>query len=103
MAISHAMASGMGGVRTSGDLVSRMQMTRGMRIGEAKAYVANKLGISIIDLADSVIMDEIREDLDIGRVHQIAGAAVGMEAKFNIAKLLDIEINCVEKFKKRTK
>lgn len=103
MAISHAMASGMGGVRTSGDLVARMQMTRGMRIGEAKAYVADKLGVSIIELSDSVIMDEVRGDLDIGRIHSIAGAAKGIEAKHNIAKLLDIEINCVEKFKKRTK
>ncbi len=41
MAISHAIASGMGGMRTAGDLVARMQMTRGMRIQEAKAYVAN--------------------------------------------------------------
>lgn len=103
MAISHAMASGMGGVRTSGDLVARMQMSKGMRIGEAKAYVADKLGVSVVELSDSVIMDEIREDLDIGRIHQVAGAAKGMEAKHNIAKLLDLEINCVERFKKRTK
>jgi len=102
MAISHAMASGMGGVRTSGDLVARMQMSKGMRIGEAKAYVADKLGVSISELADPVVMDEVREDLDIGRIHQIAGAAKGIEAKFNIAELLDIKINCVEKFKKRT-
>ena len=102
MAISHAMASGMGGVRTSGDLVARMQMTRGMRLNEAKAYVADKLGVSIRELTDPVVMDEVREDLNIGRIHQIAGAAKGIEAKFNIAELLDITINCVEKFKKRT-
>ncbi len=102
MAISHAMASGMGGVRTSGDLVARMQMARGMRLNEAKAYVADKLGVSINELTDPVVMNEVREDLNIGRIHQIAGAAKGIEAKFNIAELLDITINCVEKFKKRT-
>ena len=102
MAISHAMASGMGGVRTSGDLVARMQMARGMRLNEAKAYVADKLGVSISELTDPVVMNEVREDLNIGRIHQIAGAAKGIEAKFNIAELLDITINCVEKFKKRT-
>lgn len=97
------MASGMGGVRTSGDLVARMQMSRGMRIGEAKAYVADKLGVSVLELSDPVIMGEVREDLDIGRTTQIAGAAIGIEAKHNISKLLDLEINSVEKFKKLIK
>ncbi|MBS4024304.1 MAG: [dimethylamine--corrinoid protein] Co-methyltransferase, partial [Clostridia bacterium] len=46
MAITHALASGMGGIRTSGDLVARMQMSRGMRINDAKEYVAGKLGVS---------------------------------------------------------
>lgn len=101
MAISHAMASGMGGVRTSGDLVARMQMTRGMRLKEAKKYVADKLGVSVEEMVDPVIMDEVRADLQIGRTHQIANDAIGIEAKHNIAKLLDIKINCVEKFKQR--
>jgi len=103
MAISHAMAAGMGGVRTSGDLVARMQMSRGMRLDEAKKYVADKLGVSVIEMADPVVMDEIREDLNIGRIHQIAGAAKGIEAKFNVAELLNIKINCVEKFKKKAR
>ena len=63
MAISHAIASGMGGMRAAGDLVARMQMTRGMKIDAAKAYVANKLKISVSDLTDPVIMMEIREDM----------------------------------------
>jgi dimethylamine--corrinoid protein Co-methyltransferase len=54
MAISHAIASGMGGMRTAGDLVARMQMTRGMKIDEAKKYVADKLSVSIPDLTDPV-------------------------------------------------
>ena len=40
MAITHAHASGMGGMRGAGDLVARAQMTKGMRIQEAKDYVA---------------------------------------------------------------
>jgi len=52
MGITHSIASGMGGMRAAGDLVARMQMSRGMRIKEAKEYVANKLGVSIFNLSD---------------------------------------------------
>lgn len=101
MAITHALASGMGGIRTAGDLVARMQLSRGMRLADAKSYVAGKLNISVEDLTDEVLLDEIREDLDIGRVHSFPGKAKGMEAKFRIAELLDIKINSVERFKNR--
>ena len=37
-------------MRTAGDLVARMQMTRGMRLAKAKEYVA-KLGVSVLDSA----------------------------------------------------
>ncbi len=47
MSISHALASGMGGIRTSGDLVARMQMTHKMRLPEAKKYVADKLKVGV--------------------------------------------------------
>ena len=53
-AISHGVASGMGGIRTAGDLVARMQMTRGMRLTEAKEHVAGRLGVSPADLSDPV-------------------------------------------------
>jgi dimethylamine--corrinoid protein Co-methyltransferase len=56
MALTHAHASGMGGMRAAGDLVARVQMARGMRIQEAKKYVADKLSISVTDLTDPVIM-----------------------------------------------
>ena len=56
MPISHAMAAGMGGIRTAGDLVLRMQMTRKMRIAEAKRYVADKLKITPEDLGDECFM-----------------------------------------------
>lgn len=101
MAITHAQASGMGGIRTTGDLVARMQMSKGMRLREAKNYVADKLGIALEDLTDEVLMDEIRDDLDIGRPHSFAGKAKGMEAKFRIAELLGVEINSVKRFKER--
>ena len=101
MALTHAHASGMGGMRAAGDLVARMQMSRGMRIQEAKAYVAEKLNLSVSELADPVIMSEIRDDLQIGMVTPLPGCAKGIEAKFRIAEVLDVEINCVERFKTR--
>jgi dimethylamine--corrinoid protein Co-methyltransferase len=97
MAITHAIASGMGGMRAAGDLVARMQMTRGMKIQEAKEYVANKLKVSVSDLTDPVLMSEVREDLKIGTLHPIPGSPKGIEAKVHIAEILGIEINCVKR------
>jgi len=103
MAIVHSQASGMGGIRTAGDLVARVQLAKSMRLPQAKEYVASKLGISVPDLSDEVIMRELREELDIGTVFMGYGAGSrGIEAKIRIAKLLDLEINCVEKFKTKT-
>jgi len=98
MIASHTLASGMGGLRTAGDLVARMQMTRGMRIGEAKQYVAEKLRVSTLELSDEVIMNEVREDLNIGRVTAPPGKARGIQAQMNIGKVLGIEINSVKRF-----
>lgn len=102
MAITHAHASGMGGMRAAGDLVARMQMTRGMKIKEAKEYVAGKLKISVSDLTDPVIMTEVRQDLQIGEITPLPGCNKGIEAKFRIAEVLDIDINCVNRFKRIT-
>lgn len=102
MAIPHAMASGMGGMRTTGDLVARMQMTRGMKIGAAKKYVAEKLGISVMELADDVVMREMREDLKLGIVRSYGGMAKGIEAKSHISELLGIKINCLEFIRSRS-
>ncbi len=99
MHIAHSIASGMGGMRTAGDLVARMQISRSMKIKEAKEYVASKLKVSVSDLADPVVMNEVREDLDIGRVNALPRVAKGIDAKFRIAELLGIEINCVNQFK----
>ena len=102
MAITHSHASGMGGMRVAGDLVARVQMARGMRIQEAKAYVAQKLGVTVADLTDPIIMTEVRTDLGLGLVTPLPGVPKGIEAKFNIARVLDIDINCVKRFKERT-
>ncbi len=101
MAISHAIASGMGGMRAAGDLVARMQMTRGMKIDEAKAYVADKLNIAVSDLTDPVMMTDIRQDLEIGSINPLPGCAKGLEAKIRIAEVLDIDINCIRRLKNK--
>jgi hypothetical protein len=95
------MTSGMGGIRTTGDLVARMQIYRGMKIGEAKQYVADKLGTSLRDIHDAVAMRELREDLRIGTLQPLAGHPKGIEAKYNISKLLDIEFNSIRASRKR--
>jgi hypothetical protein len=100
MPIAHIMAAGMGGIRTSGDLVAWMQMTQKMKLPEAKQYVAEKLGVSILDLTDEDVMYPLREELGIGVVTAKAGGPKGMMAKVKIANLLGIEINSVNLFKK---
>ena len=98
MQIAHIMASCMGGIRTAGDLVAWMQMTQKMRINEAKAYVAEKLGIDVIDLTNEDVMRNLREDLGIGTIVSIAGSPKGIRAKKKIAELLGIKIRSVELF-----
>jgi dimethylamine--corrinoid protein Co-methyltransferase len=99
MSISHIMASCMGGIRTSGGLVAWMQMTRRMRLNEAKACVAEKLGVEQIDLTNEEVMRQVREDLGLGTVVSVAGSPKGIRAKKKIAELLGITIRSVELFK----
>ena len=89
-------------MRGAGDLVARAQMSKGMRTWEAKEYVANKLNISVAELTDPVIMTEVRQDFNIGQMTPMPGCAKGIEAKFNIADKLDLNINCVNRFQSRT-
>ena len=103
MEVAHVSASGMGGMRTAGDLVARMQISRRMKIEEAKEYVANKLRISVPDLADPIVMGELRQDLNIGTIAPFVGGARGIAAKIRISELLGIEINCVNRFKDKIK
>ena len=100
MGMAHAVASSMGGIKTAGDLVARMQL-RKMRLKEAKAYVAEQLGVTAFDLSDSTLMRTVREELDIGIVTAVPGAAKGLEAKARIAELLGIKINSVERLRSK--
>lgn len=88
----------MGGIRTAGDLVMRMQLLKGMKINDAKAYVAKKLGITLEEMCDSTFMVEYRKENGLGFQMPYAEAASGMEAKIRIAKKLEIPINSVNKF-----
>ena len=102
MPTAHGVAAGMGGIRTAGDLVMRMQLSRKMRLAEAKKYVAEKLKVTPADLSDECVMRDLRRELGIGTVTSLPGGTNGMAAKFRIAELLGIEINCTNKFKQKT-
>jgi dimethylamine--corrinoid protein Co-methyltransferase len=90
----------MGGIRTTGDLVARMQL-RKMRLPQAKRFVADKLGLSVADLADSTLLRELREELDIGVVTGVATAAKGIEAKARIANLLGVPVRSVDRLRQK--
>ncbi len=79
--------------------MARMQMTRKMRINDAKAYVADKLKVSPLDLSNEHVMREVREELDIGIITAVPGCAKGIEAKARIAELLGIEIASVNRLR----
>lgn len=99
MAVTHECTAGMGGIRSAGDLVFRMQLQK-MKLPEAKRFVAKKLGCAVADLADCAEMKEIRESLNIGTTQSRPFSGVGIQTKFRIADILGIPINSVEKFKK---
>jgi hypothetical protein len=83
-----------------------MEMTQGMRLPEAKAYVAEKLGVSPGDLSDPVITHEIREKLGLGRITTFEIShptqAVAIESKFNVEEVLGVPVNSVRRFEERT-
>ena len=81
--------------------MARLQLDRAMKIDAAKKYVADKLGIGVADVADPIVMRELREEMDLGTVNECPGIAKGIDAKFRIAKLLDLEINCLNIFRKK--
>lgn len=106
MPSAHANASGMGGMRAAGDLVARLELTRGMRLTQAKEYVAERLGVEPATLSDPIAMADVRAELGLARIVTFEATYPdepnAIEAKFNISDLLGIPINCVERFKKRT-
>ena len=91
----------MGGIKTAGDLVFRMQLMHGMKIGEAKEHVAGKLGVSVFDLCDPLVMSELRDDLGLGVQMPGTGTPMGTAAKMRISEKLGIRINSVERFKEK--
>ena len=99
MHLAHIFASGMGGIRTTGDLVAWMQLIKKMKLAEAKQYVAKKLKVDVPDLINEELIRQLREDLGIGTIVSVAGSPKGIRAKLKIAELLGIRINSVELFK----
>jgi len=84
-----------------------MQITRGMRLTQAKEYVAQKLGVTPMDLSDPVAMLDVRKERGLGSSTE-AGEILyvddpfGLEAKFHIAELLGIPVSSVELFNAMT-
>ena len=79
-----------------------MQLIKKMKLTEAKKYVAQKLGIELLDLTNEEVTRLLREDLGIGTTTSVAGSPKGIRAKLKVAELLDIPINSVELFKSQT-
>jgi dimethylamine--corrinoid protein Co-methyltransferase len=94
MPVAHAVASGMNGLRAAGDLVARLEMTKGMKLAEAKRVVAGKLGVGVADLVDPLVMHEVRGELRLGRVFEVEATypydPSPAEAKRNIAERLGL-------------
>lgn len=76
----------------------RVELAKKLRIDDAKKYVAEKLGVDVKELNDVSVMREVRNDLNIGEPNARPENAFGLIAKARIAKLLDIEINGVNRF-----
>jgi len=102
MHLAHIFASGMGGIRTTGDLVAWMQLTKQMKLAQAKQYVAHKLKIEAEDLVNEELIRQLRQELEIGLITSVAGSPKGIRAKLKIADLLDIKINSVDLFRSQT-
>ena len=100
--MSHALASGMGGIRTTGDLVARMELRKNEAAG-GEALRGRQARRERFDLTDSTVMRRLREELDIGVITAVPGCAKGLEAKARIADLLEIPINCVRRLEARAR
>ena len=81
--------------------MARVQMAKKLRINEAKKYVADRLKVDVKELSDPVIMSEVRTDLGLGMMMPLGNVAKGIECKFNIARVLDLDINCLKRFKEK--
>ena len=99
MFVAHYMAGGMGGIRTTGDLVARMQFSKKMKLKAAKESVAQKLGVTTFEMSDEQVMRELREELRIGVITGLPNSPRGITAKLNIEDLLGIKIGSCEHFR----
>lgn len=99
MAIAHFVASGMGGIRTAGDLVARMEFDKQLKIGKAKEYVAKKLGVTSFDLSDEHVFRELREEMGLGVITGVPKTPKGIAAKMQIEDVLGIKIHSCELFR----
>ncbi len=90
----------MGGVRTTGDMVLRVMLSKKMKLNDAKKYVAEKLGLTLAEIHDSTTMLEYRRDNGLGVIMPYESDIYGMEVKARIAKKLNIKINSVDRFRK---
>ena len=90
--VTHYTSSGLGGMRTVGDLVGRVQLRNKCKISESKKYVMDKLGLGMDEIHDEVFMRNFREEHGLGVITTIGGAPYGIEAKMNIEDILGIEI-----------
>jgi len=83
-----------------------MQMTRRMRLPEAKAYVADRLGVSPADLSDPVTMSDVRRERGLGTIPTEDTAtvndALAIEAKVNIARVLDVPVRSAQRLRELT-
>ena len=70
---------------------------------QARKYVVEKLGVSVLDVTNEDVMYPLCEKLGIGVVAAEAGGPKGVMTKAEIAKLLGIEINSVNLFRERMK
>lgn len=75
--VTHYTSSGLGGMRTCGDLVGRVQLRNKCKISESKKYVMDKLGLGYDDIADECFMRNYREEHGLGVITTIGGAPTG--------------------------
>jgi dimethylamine--corrinoid protein Co-methyltransferase len=101
MDLAYRMSVGMGGIGTAGDIVARLQMTKQMKLKQAKEFVAKKLDVDLFTLHDTLQIHDIRTELEIGSVTALPGKAKGIECKARIAELFDLKINSVERLKNK--
>jgi dimethylamine---corrinoid protein Co-methyltransferase len=97
--ITHYTSSGLGGMRTCGDLLGRVQLRNKCKIAESKKILMDKLGVGYDNLGDEIFMREFREEHGLGVVTTVGGAPYGLEAKMNIEEILDMNIRCCDHFR----